>query len=587
MTRFAALAAFALALVLFAGSAAAQMRPPGGGGGGGGGGSTQTRPTRNKPVGPQRGGAPDDEDQQGPSPSARPGGEPTVQVPTDPLAVPEPLKATIGTDSVEVRPEPEGSTTRSYFPWYERRTGDARVRLIPPLYLESTRGLDPNTGAATADTDSESLTAMLFYHRRSRQMDADVLFPVAWKVRDRQNHVLVLGPLAHREAPNEHDNWVAPLLFQGHRKDGGYFHSPALLTTSHWDDTGAFTIVGPYFRDRTLSDVDWGVVPFLFRGDNGDLDGARKTYTLIPPALYFHRERELDENALTVVGPVIYETNPKRSIFDVAPFFFSIRGKPETGGVRESHTTVFPLFHYGTSPEKNLLVVPGYLRRVTRTADTMITPLYSHATTRNGATSLTVVGPILPIYYRATDVDIGYKALGIFPFYYGSSSPAGQSLLLPLFGRFESYNVSRTYWIFPNITYTRDTTGWETDVHPLAYLGRDKTSSHTVFAPIFWDFASTNGRTTIGFPLYWRFADTHDGTVTQVAANTLYRERHVSGGTDWEFHLLPLFSYGQSPSGYWWNLLFGLAGFDHDVLETKIKAFWVPITVSRSAPPPQ
>jgi hypothetical protein len=418
-------------------------------------------------------------------------------------------------------------------------------------------------------------------------MDADVLFPFAWKVRERQNHVLVLGPLAHREAPNEHDNWVAPLFFQGHRKDGGYFHSPVLLTTSHWADKGAFTLVGPYFRDRTLSDVDWGVAPFLFRGDNGDLDGSRKTYTLIPPALYFHREHELDESAFTVVGPVIYETNPKRSIFDVAPFFFSIRGKPETGGVKESHTTFFPLFHYGTSPEKNLLVLPGYLRRVTRTADTMITPLFSHATTRNGATSLTVAGPILPIYYRSTDVDIGYKALGIFPFYYGSSSPAGQSFLLPLFGRFESYNVSRTYWVFPNITYTRDTTGWETDVHPIAYLGRDKTSSHTVFAPIFWDFASTSGRTTIGFPLYWRFADTNDGTVTQVAANTLYRERRVSGGTDWEFHLLPLFSYGQSPSGYWWNVLFGLAGVDHDVLETKIKAFWVPITLSRSAPAPQ
>ncbi len=575
--------ALLLAGLLAPTTAAAQMTPPGGGGGGQGGGPTQSRPTRQKPVGPQVGPG-EDEDQQGPSPSARPGGEPTVQTPQDPLAIPDGLKTTIGTDYDGDPPSPEGKLQRSFFPLYQERRGDYRLRLLPPLYLEHTRGLDPATGNSTPETDRESLTGLLFYQRRSPKLDADVLFPAFWRVRDRENKVLVLGPLAHREAPHEHDNWLAPLFFEGSRKDGGYFHSLPLLTTSHWGEKSAFTLVGPYFRDRTLRDVDWGLVPFIFRGDNGDLDGARKKYTLIPPALFFHRERELDESSLTVVGPVISETNAKRSIFDVAPFFFSIKGRPEASGVRESHITLFPLFHYGTSPEKNLFIVPGYLRRVTPTADTLITPFYSHATTRNNATSLTMAGPILPIYYRSTDIDVGFSSLGIFPFYYGSSSPKGRALLTPLFGRFESYNVSRTYWVFPNITYTRDTGGWETDFHPIVYLGRDKDSSHTVVAPVFWDFANNKGRTTIGFPVYWRFADTTEGTVTQVAANTLYRERRVPGGTDWQFHLLPLFSYGQSPTGHWWNLLFGLAGYDTDAGTSKIKAFWIPITVSSPTP---
>jgi hypothetical protein len=191
-----------------------------------------------------------------------------------------------------------------------------------------------------------------------------------------------------------------------------------------------------------------------------------------------------------------------------------------------------------------------------------------------------MVGPLAPIYYRNTDVDIGFSSLGIFPFYYGSSSPKGQTFLVPLFGRFEQYNVSRTYWVFPNLTYTSDVNGWETDFHPIVYLGRDKRSSHTVVAPVFWDFASDKGRTTIGFPLYWRFADSVDGTITQVAANTLYRERRVYGGTDWQFHLLPLFSYGQSPTGYWWNVLFGLAGYDKDGPVSKIKALWLPIPLT-------
>jgi hypothetical protein len=578
------LAAVALILTAFtANTAFAQMGGPGGGRPGQSG-PTQSGPVKNKPVGPKRGGG-DDDDQQGPSPSARPGGEPTAQVPTDPLVVPDQVKERIGTDYDGDPPSPEGKLERGFKPWYEERRGDYRLRLVPPLYLEHTRGLDPQTGRETEKTDRESLAALLFYQRRSPKMDADVLFPAFWRVRDRENHVLVLGPLAHREAPAEHDNWLAPILFEGSRKDGGYLHLPPLLTTSHWGPKGAFTLVGPYFRDRTRSDVDWGVAPLVFHGDNGDLDGARKTYTLIPPLLYFHRERELDENHLTVVGPIISETNPKRSIFDVAPFFFSIKGRPETGGVRESHLTLFPLFHYGTSPEKNLLVLPGYIRRVTQTADTLITPFYSHATTRNNATSMTVVGPVLPIYYRSTDTDVGYDGLGVFPFYFGSSSPKGRTFLIPFFGRFESYNVSRTYWVFPNLTYTRDLTGWETDIHPIVYVGREKQSSHTVFAPIFWDFASPKGRTTVGFPVYWRFADTTAGTVTQVAANTLYRERRVPGGTDWQFHLLPLFSYGQSPTGHWWNVLFGLAGYDTDAGTTKIKALWVPITVS--SPPPE
>jgi hypothetical protein len=576
VTRLLTLIAFVL-VVLAPTSALAQR---GGGGGGQGGGPTQTRPTRNKPVGPQRGPSGGEDEDQGPSPSARPGGEPTVQTPADPLEIPEPVKATIGTDAEPVPPPPEGRSERSFLPYYQLREGDLRVRLLPPLYLEHTRGLDPQTGKDTPNTDRESLIAMLFYQRRSPKMDADVLFPAFWRIRERQNHVLALGPLLHREAPNEHDNWVAPLLFEGSRKDGGYFHSPLLLTTSHWDEKSAFTIAGPYFRDRTASDVDWGVVPFVFHGDNGDVDGARKTYTLIPPALYFHRERELDESQLSVVGPFVWESNPKRAIFDVAPLFFSIRGKPETGGVRESHTTLFPLFHYGTSPEKTMLVLPGYFRRITKTEDTLITPFYSHATTRNGATSTTAVGPLLPIYYHDTDTDIGFSATGIFPFYYGASSPKGNDFLIPIYGRFERYNVSRTLWVFPTLTFTRDVTGWETDFHPLIYLGREKTSSHTVVAPVFWDFASPKGRTTIGFPIYWRFADANDGTVTQVAANTLYRERRVTGGTDWQFHLLPVFSYGQSPTGYWWNLFFGLAGYDRDGATATVKALWIPITVS-------
>src|SRR5262249_30048196 len=116
--RLCALAVVVLAFFVST-TALAQMRPPGGGQGG----PTQSRPTRNKPVGPRPGGPADEDEQQGPSPSARPGGEPTVQVPQDPLAVPDAIKDKIGSDFDGTPPPPEGQTHRSFFPYFEQRRG--------------------------------------------------------------------------------------------------------------------------------------------------------------------------------------------------------------------------------------------------------------------------------------------------------------------------------------------------------------------------------------------------------------------------------------------------------------------------------
>lgn len=507
------------------------------------------------PTGPARG---DDNDNASDRKSAAPAPmrpEPQVRAPADPLAIPPDVAERIGTDADEPP------------------TGKARFRMLPPLWLEHRR-------ATPAGDDRQSLYGLFYYQRRSAKFDADVLFPLAWHLRDDQSHVTVFGPFAHREAPGQHDNWVAPLFFQGKQVDGGYFHAPLLLTTSRHSPKGAFALVGPYFRNRTDTDVDMGVAPLFFHGDNGNEDGARRTYTLIPPLLYYHRERELDESRLTVVGPVVSEVNQKRRIFDIAPLFFRIDGRPEANGKAESHTTLFPFFHYGRSEKQNLFIVPGYLRRTTPTADTMLTPLVSHATTRNGSTSLTAVGPVLPLFFRYRDKDTGAKALALAPLFYTWSSPTGSDFLVPLFGRFETYGVSRSWWFFPTLTVSRDLHGWSTNLHPLVYTGRSDDSSHTVLAPLFWDFASNKGRSTVAFPLYWRFADTPSDSVTQVAGNTLYLQKKVAGGSDWSFHFLPVFSYGQSPKGHFWNVLFGLAGYSRDGEVAKIRALWIPIQVA-------
>jgi hypothetical protein len=54
----------------------------------------------------------------------------------------------------------------------------------------------------------------------------------------------------------------------------------------------------------------------------------------------------------------------------------------------------------------------------------------------------------------------------------------------------------------------------------------------------------------------------------------------VAGGTAWEFHLFPALSFGASPTGHWWNLLYGLAGYTREGTKSKMRALYIPITLS-------
>ncbi|MGO8997514.1 MAG: hypothetical protein ACLQVI_29715 [Polyangiaceae bacterium] len=571
---------FACALVLLAPSSAhAQM-------GGMGGGRqqsapTQSSPTQNRTVGPRAGARNNDDEDTSPSVIQR-SGEPLTAPPANPLEIPPEVRERIGTDADLYPPPPVGDMHRSFFPYYEERRGDYRFRTLPPLWLEQTRGLPTAHSVYGEPTkeDRQSLFAGFFYQRRSPDMDVDAFFPALWNIRDGVNHVAIVGPLVHREAPGEHDNWLAPLFFEGSRKDGGYFHSPLLLTTSHWSKETEFHLTLTYYHDRSGTDVDWGLAPFAFGGDNGNLDGGRKKYTFVPFALYYHKEQEVDGSDMTVVGPVVVKNDQKRSVTDVLPFYWHIQGHPETGGVHEDHLTVFPIFHTGYKEDETLFATAVYLHRTTPTVETTLTPFYSFSTTRNQSTRLTAIGPVIPLFLHYHDRDIGKTSVALIPFYYHSRSPRGVDWLTPLFGRFEDYGVSHTYWVAPTLLFSSDAHGWEGDFLPITFFGRSDQNTHAVVAPVFWDFATPKGRTTIAAPLYVRLADTTDDSILQVTGNTVYIQKRVAGGIDWQFHVVPLVSYGGMPKGHWWNFMYGLVGYTHDTDGSEtVRALWLPITI--------
>lgn len=499
------------------------------------------------------------------------GNEPSL--PADPTAIDEHTRKRIGTD---VSPDDEAqgraaSTVRRFYgPYYEETSGRYRLRIAFPVWAERQM---PALSDPT-QTDRASLFGGLYYNRRSPTHADDVLFPLFWNLRNpaEETRTTIVGPLVNRVAPGEHDNWLAPLYFTGKRKDGGYTLIPPLLTYTRTDAAGGFNLVGPAFCSwkggsrcdaRTAEDIDLGVAPFYFYGQN-----EQTKYELIPPLLHYYRYDDRDLSYTNVWGPVYRGHTQKRDMLHVMPIYWSVWGK------NERHTTVFPLFHYGYKDDSWLFANPLFLMaRGEHGERSFVTWGYARY---RGRTELDM---ITPFYWHYRDPDIGLDQKLLFPFLYSRTSPReSNQAFFPFWGHFERYGISETTFITPFFQHTTDLRGWQTNIHPIVYLGRNGYQSHTVVAPFFWDFVGREERATVGFPVFWRFSDRR--SVNQLVGNVYYREKKVKGGLDWEVHVFPVFSYGETPDGHWWNVLYGLAGYTRRGDLVKMRTLWIPIRLS-------
>ena len=568
--------AFVLGLVR---PALAQMGPssggmgmPGfGGGPGPGGGGAAKKPKKKDPNEPETHAATGAGDEV-----VAPGGEPTL--PEKPLEVSKRTQRHIGSDLDPDTTEEQGrdnvTKRRFYGLYYSETSGKYRFQLAFPVWANRTQPSRTNP----AVTDNASLYAALFYHRRSAEHADDILFPLVWNLNDRvaKSRTTIVGPLVNRVAPDENDNWLAPLYFTGKRKNGGYTLIPPLLTYTNTDGRSGFNLVGPMFCSwqgggscdaRTAQKLDFGVVPLYFFGQD-----AETKYEAIPPLLHYYHYNDRTLGWTNIWGPYYREHTQKRDMLHLLPLYFSIDGKDE------HHTTLLPFFHYGYNKNAWLLANPLFLASAGQNGEsTFVTWGYARY---RGRTSLDM---ITPLYWRFQDPDIDLDQHLLFPFFFSRQSPRENTFaLFPFYGHIERYGLSKTTFITPLFQHTHDTRGWATNVHPIFYLGRDATSTHTVVAPIFWDFADPKSRSTVVFPAYWRFATEKD--VSQLVGNVYYHEVRRSTGNDWEVHIFPALSYGSTPDGHWWNVLFGLAGYTRRGNLVKVRALWIPITLSGEEP---
>jgi hypothetical protein len=498
-----------------------------------------------------------------------PGTEPTL--PEHPLEVSKSVAKRIGSDAALDQPETgrAAETQRHFYGlWYDEHSGQYRFRTLFPFWLERTQ---PSLEDPTK-TDRASLYGALWYNRRSAAHNDDIVFPLFWNLRGPDSRTTIVGPFVNRRATGETDDWLAPLYFTGTRPRGGYTVIPPLLTYLNHDRKGGFNLVGPafctwtggqYCDTRTAKNIDLGLFPLYFHGQS-----ETASYDLIPPLLHYHRDDQKDDSWVDIWGPYYRRHTEKRDALHVFPLYYSL------WGTNERHTTVLPFFHYGWKGNSSLFINPLYL--ISHGEDgssTFVTWGYAR---HRGRTKLDMISPF---YWHYQDPDIGLDEQLLFPFLYSRTSPREANVaFFPFYGHFERYGISESTWVTPFFEHTHDLRGWSTNLYPLVYLGRNASETHTVIAPFFFDFASPSSRATIGFPIFWRFSD--DETVSQLVANTYYHEKRLSHGLDWELHFFPLFSYGETPNGHWWNILYGLAGYTRRGEDVTVRTLWIPIHVA-------
>ena len=113
---------------------------------------------------------------------------------------------------------------------------------------------------------------------------------------------------------------------------------------------------------------------------------------------------------------------------------------------------------------------------------------------------------VTPLYWHYDDPDIGLSRTLLLPFLYLSSSPRGSTTgVFPFFFTASAKMLSELDLDHSLLPVQHDLEGWATNLYPFLFLGRSNETSHTVVAPVFWDFASPNSRMTVAFPLTGAF----------------------------------------------------------------------------------
>jgi hypothetical protein len=100
-----------------------------------------------------------------------------------------------------------------------------------------------------------------------------------------------------------------------------------------------------------------------------------------------------------------------------------------------------------------------------------------------------------------------------------------------------------------------------------------------VVFPLYWDFTQRdrNARYTVTFPFYAR--STVGDRTRHFVLNTMY-EKRTDSERQWQFHFAPFFARGGGKTRKWWNVLYGLAGYEKWGAHRRVTVLWVPFNLA-------
>ena len=435
--------------------------------------------------------------------------------------------APLGRDRAPVLPATTKSDRATTASACSRRSPRAHARPFDPASPRS--GETAETGSASRSTAS-STTSAARRTRRRRPLPARLARPRRREPRAR--------PRARSSIAKRRTSTTTGSRRSSSRasaRTAATSTSPLLLTTSHWSRDSAFTLVGPYFRDRSGTDVDMGVAPVLLPRRQRQRRRRAQVVHADPAApLLTTRSREIDESRAHRRRPGASRSRPEARRLRRRAALLSHRGQARDGRRPRGAHDALPVLPLRARPRQVALRLPA----ATTAASTHDSDTMHHAAllARDDAQRLDVAhrgGPDRAALRGTTATRTSSCTPGrSLPFIYRTRRARREhDLLTPLFGRFETYGVSTTCWVFPTFTFAsgRARLGDRLPSRSSTSAGTTH-SSHTVVAPIFWDFASREGPHHGRLPALLALRRHHRRLGRRGRGNTLYTQKRAAGG---------------------------------------------------------
>jgi len=563
-----------------------------------------------------------------------PAGKPATTAPAAAAAA-EPNAADPASEEESARPEPQRISEAltndppiSYRliapPFLREKRGNVDTTALFPLFFQRKA------------PDKLERFVLPYYYRRSSQLNADVPLGIMWWLRGPDRNTFILPPFYTHRDKKDWALGLPPLFSTG--LFGKHHHTviPPLLTWIDGDDKNRHTFVGLYWHWLN-EHAEWrGVFPFLWlKRDEVDSfamvppfyfrfydDDPKRDTTIVPP--FYHRVID-DTKSWGLVPLVFRKESPELKSTTVPLALFHHATGPD------EFRLVTPVISYLKSKKDGRTwITPFYQRKRGDKNFDAVAPLFFH-TWDNRDKSWALVLP--PVYWHWEDP--ANDTTVVLPFY-GRWFHAGISStwVVPAVGRYKSFERDeQTWWVAPTFQYgwIEDHT-WTFNIHPLLYIHKSPEKRHFALAPLWFDFENRENQTkrfvlfpvywdfknfakqkrgTVAFPLYWDFKNTRKQTQRRVVfplywdfkderekkrstvafplywrfqrgdqdrtvvLNSFYEKKKDENGKHWQYHFAPFFAMGRGERERWWNVFYGLAGYDKRGKHRRIQAFWM------------